>query len=101
MVEENKQLGKEVELCLQNKINSFLDNPIIKEEKNRIFNDLLDFGEAQTSRKYEIFCELLKLNVDVSEPTNIDGKFIYSVDVGTCTDLESAIKLIEEYRRYE
>lgn len=50
------------------------------------------------NRKLEILQELISIGVIVSEPTLVDGQYIFPVDIGFCTDEKRMIELLDELK---
>ena len=52
----------------------------------------------QMNRKLEILQELISIGVIVSEPTLVDGQYVFPVDIGFCTDEKRMIELLDELK---
>lgn len=73
MVEENKQLGKEVELCLQNNY----------------------------KKKLELFEKICEYPVNISTPSQINyNQYEYTFDLNNCSEDETTevLSLLKEYQ---
>lgn len=62
-------------------------------EKKEIYN--------QMNRKLEIFKELISIGVIIPEPILIDGKYIYNIDIGHCTDDVKLKILLDELMKLD